>query len=196
MRVLYLEKRGGNNAELSDIKNYRVSVLEDINTNIHGSMYFEFGRCDRWTIRTTNKRTGAPLKKSVKELVKADVMHIDTSFYKPENGGKWFSCWRDCDMEQAVFDELLDYNRKSILYIVNKYAVNHFDKVAFIDEEAQKIINTCGGYREKSILDNDPVFTKSDTWNENHKIIKVYSRVNHQLNNSCEVDLITRKITG
>ena len=60
-------------------------------------------------------------------------------------------------------------------------------------DQAAAIIKKRGGYREKSILENEPLFEIDKTcWNEEHKIIIVCS-IDAR---GCCVDLVTGRITG
>lgn len=91
----------------------------------------------------------------------------------------------------------LDYTKDSILKIVNLYSPVKYNKVVVVEEAARDIINKLGGYREKNILATDPVFSiKDTTWTDDHKVVRVYSRVKNQLDDFCEVDILTNTITG
>lgn len=65
-------------------------------------------------------------------------------------------------------------------------------------EIAKNVIESAGGYREKSVLNSGNVeFHKSETWNAEHKVVKVLGDKEpdgHRY--GCEVDVVTRKITG
>lgn len=65
-------------------------------------------------------------------------------------------------------------------------------------EIAKNVIESAGGYREKSVLNSGNVeFCKSETWNAEHKGVKVLGDTEpdgHRY--GCEVDVVTRKITG
>ena len=76
--TLFLEMRGYNfwedskEAILSDVGNYRVGSYNNSIIGKDGIAYIvEFEQCDRYTYRKTNKRTGAPLKKEVIELLES-----------------------------------------------------------------------------------------------------------------------------
>ena len=200
--TLYLEKRGCDNYGDridTDITNFRVNAVKYIPIEFEGVRYetfFEFSFWERYAYRTTAKRTGRPLKHPVKELVNRHGLHIDTQYNKPEtdrNGKQWFSSWRLCRLEEQVARSNPDYTRADVLKVVNTFAINPFDSVAFIDEVATDIINEVGGYRERDILSGSHYFTVTETWNDDRKVVKVVNRDN---GNSCEVDLVTRTITG
>lgn len=64
-----------------------------------------------------------------------------------------------------------------------------------------EIVDRNGGFREKKILDSFPVFLKSETWNDDHKVVRVitgdessYSTDGHR--DSFDFDLVTNKICG
>lgn len=63
---------------------------------------------------------------------------------------------------------------------------------------AKGVIKSTGGYREKSILSSETVeYRQSETWNTEHKVIKVLGdKEPDGRRHKCEVDIVTRKITG
>lgn len=216
--LLYLREMGMNdNSITTDIKNHRVRVIENVDIVYKGTaynMFFEFWQCDRNVYRRENKRTGKPLKKPILETVLKDRVHIDTQFEREEtdrNGRKWFSSWRKCDLEEEFYKENHAYTKKDIRDIVNKYAVKKYDGVVLIEQEAAHIINTTGGFREKDIIkkrdfqtDGDFYFHVTDEWNENHKVVTAIRREWEKTKDgrklvetaTCDIDLVTGKITG
>ena len=215
-RILYLREMGMNDKNIkTDLQNHRVRVLENIDIFYKGEKYnlfFEFLQGTHRTYRTTNKRTGEPLKKAVIELIKDDALCIDTQYEVPEvsNGYVWHLSYRLGTLEREVYNKHLYYTRNNVLNVVNRYAVEKFTRVVLVEEETKKIISRIGGYREKSILENDPYFTVSETWNNDHKIVTVTERIktetgrspmgyvtySYKDGNSCSVDLVTGRITG
>lgn len=216
--LLYLLEMGMNdNNILTDIKNHRVRTVENIDIIYNGekyNMFFEFTQCTHWNYRTTNKRTGAPLKKAIKETLVVDGLHMDTQFERlvtNDNGYTFEMSYRKCDLEREVWDEHHKYTKKDILEIINRYAVKKYDGVVLIEKEAKHIINTIGGWREKDIIkkrdfqtEGDYYYKIGDTWNDEHKVVEVYRREWEPLKNgrrlvetnSIAVDLVTGKITG
>lgn len=198
--ILYLETRGGADDFGTDLNNYRYTTVENIDlifSGVHYNVFFEFGHWTRYHYRTTNKRTGAPLKKAVKELVNINGLNIDTEYEKEEtnSAGITFKIGhRLSELEQVeIYDKNRNYNRGEILDLINKYSVKHFDKVVIIDEKAKEIIEKKGGFREKDILSRDPYF-EPEMWTNEHKIIEVRARQGEK--NGCYIDLVTEKITG
>lgn len=213
MKTLYLREMGCRlNNGLSDVNNHRVRVIENIDITFQGrpfNMFFEFTSWERYTYRTTNKRTGEPLKKAVKELVNINGIGVDTQFERDEvderTGRTWQSSWRACDLEKEIYKKNYSFTKKDILSIVNTYAVEKFDKVVLIEEEARRITEKEGGNREKEILSNDAVMEIGHTWNKDHKVVTVVERVKeqtapncyrHTLGRSYDVDLETGRICG
>lgn len=140
--VLYLRKMGMNDDTIkTDVKNYRVRVLENIDIIYNGkkyNMFFEFTHGTHRRYRTTNKRTGAPLKKAVEEIILKDGIYIDTEFEKLEgtwkDGTPYYSSWRNLDFESEFYNEHHEYTKKDILEIVNRYKVGEkFTDVCLID---------------------------------------------------------------
>lgn len=217
--TLYLIEMGMHDNNIStDIKNHRVRVIENIDIVYKGekyNMFFEFTQGKHWNYRTTNKRTGTPLKKAVKEIILKDGIFIDTQFEKPETdstGRTWFSSWRKCDLEEEFYKEHLEYTKESILKIVNRYKVGApFTDVCLIETAAADIIRNKGGYREKEILgenkdfqtEGGSYFTIGETWTEEHKTVRCNKEEWKPCENGrhlettdfCEVDLITGEIT-
>lgn len=127
--VLYLMEMGMNdNTIATDVKNHRVRVLENIDIIYKGkkyNMFFEFSHGIHRRYRTTNKRTGAPLKKAVEEIILKDGLYITTQFEKIEwkDGTPYFSSWRNSELESEFYNEHHEYTKKDILEIVNRYKV-------------------------------------------------------------------------
>ena len=216
--ILYLREMGMNdNNIMTDVKNHRVRVLENIDIIYKGekyNMFFEFTQGAHWIERTTNKRTGAPLKKPITETIIKDGLYIDTQFERPEadsTGRTWFASYRKCDLEREMWEEHHEYTRNDILDVINRYSTKKYNKVVLIEEETLNIINKIGGFREKDIIakrdfqtEGDYYMEIGDTWTDEHKTVKVNRREWEETENgrklvitkTCEVDLVTGKITG
>lgn len=101
-----LEKRGcdffADDNIKSDIGNYRVCAA-DIKGEDGRTYFCEFCRADMYRWRTTNKRTGAPLKKGVRELVARDILSVNTC-YEDERGA-----WGNSRLEMALWSMVLPY---------------------------------------------------------------------------------------
>lgn len=201
--VLYLREMGMNDNSIStDIKNHRVRVVKNIDILYKGekfNMFFEFMQGKHWHFRTENKRTGAPLKKPVYTVDLMDGLYIDTEYERLGgyfgDGMPWYSSFRKSDLEKEFYNEHHAYTRKDILEVVNRYKIGEkFDAVCLVEETATAIIKKIGGWRELDILNNDPLFAIGDTWTEEHKIVRCYKR--SDAGAVCEVDLVTKKITG
>lgn len=112
----------------SDIKNYRLTTPGQIVPGKDGNMYcFEFGQYDRYHHRTTNKRTGAKLKKPVDELVMKNAMHIDSQFSN-ERGS-----WRNLQLETEFYKTPRKYTAQNILDYVNSVSSVHYDAILYVD---------------------------------------------------------------
>ena len=124
MLRIELEKRGCDfygqpGTQKSDVGNYRVTTHSEEVTGKDGNTYFlEFSHWNRWTYRTTNKRTGKPLKKAVRELVNENALHVDTQ-YSNEKGS-----WRNSKLESELANMNLCYTldgiKKACEYITGK----------------------------------------------------------------------------
>ena len=131
--VLYLMEMGMNDNNIAtDIKNHRVRVIENIDIIYKGkkfNMFFEFTQGTHRRYRTTNKRTGAPPKKAVKEIILKDGLYIDTEFKKLEgtrkDGKPYYGSYRESDFEREIWEEHHAYTKKDILEIVNRYKVGN-----------------------------------------------------------------------
>ena len=69
--------------------------------------------------------------------------------------------------------------------------------VKMYDNIVKNIVKKCGGYREKDIMKNPYIIRKTETWNNDHKVLNIIeknSRDDH--NNGFSVDLVTNKICG
>lgn len=65
------------------------------------------------------------------------------------------------------------------------------------DNIVKNIVKKCGGYREKDIMKNPYIIRKTETWNNDHKVLNIIeknSSDNHK--NGFSVDLVKIKICG
>lgn len=216
---LYFECRGMDDNKIpGDIKNHRVDIMEKIDIVFEGKpykMFFEFTTGTRFNYRKTHKITGKPLKHVVKECINNNGLWIDTEYETPktsryfdEKERKWkeytfHTSHRLSKLDRVAHDENMSFTKLTILKLINRYAIEKFTGVILIEQEAKTLIERCGGFREKYILKQDPVFRVS-TWTKEHKCVEVVSRVKettkdgwHYIDgDSCEVDLLTGRITG
>lgn len=142
--TLYLLKMGMDDSRLShDIKNHRVRTIKNIDIIFNGekyNMFFEFSEWASWRMRYTNKRTGAPLKKPITEIVNPCGLYIDTQFERQNPGEWWTSSYRLLSLEKEVYADFLDYSKAAILEVINRYSVEKYNRVEIIDhEEAERI---------------------------------------------------------
>lgn len=204
--TLWLLSMGMKNDDLNDIKNHRVRVVENIDIERNGkayNMFFEFTQWEVWRMRYTNKRTGAPLKKPIQEIINPMGLHIDTEYETVETSyyydGKqrkeytYNSSWRCRDLEKEFYNDNLTFCKADILKAVNRYATKKFTRVCIIEQEIPRIVEKIGGFREKNIISGDWVAYTQKTWNDDHKIVEVYDRTTKT---SFDLDLVTNTITG
>ena len=65
------------------------------------------------------------------------------------------------------------------------------------DNIVRNIVKKCGGYREKDIIKKTYIIKKSETWNNDHKVLNIIEKLESDYhNNSFSVDLVTMKICG
>lgn len=132
---LLLEKRGCNinggvpTNTKSDVGNYRVSSMGETIPGKDGRKYFlEFSLWqNRSQPRYTNKRTGAPLKHPVQEIINPIGLHIDTQ-YTDESG----QSWRNLNLEQRTHKRNPSYTTSEILAIVNEISAEHYDGIKWV----------------------------------------------------------------
>lgn len=62
----------------------------------------------------------------------------------------------------------------------------------------KKIVDRCGGYREKELLKNPHTVTKSGTWNSEHKVLTISELEpgEDSYKYGFQVDLVTMSICG
>lgn len=62
---------------------------------------------------------------------------------------------------------------------------------------AKSIVKKCGGYREKDIMKNPYIIRKTETRNNEHKVLNIIEKNTCDYhNNGFSVDLATMKICG
>ena len=65
------------------------------------------------------------------------------------------------------------------------------------DNIVKNIVKKYGGYREKDIMENPYIIRKTETWNNEHKVLNIIEKLECDYhNNSFSVDLVTMKICG
>lgn len=142
MKTLYLLKMGCDDDNITtNIKNHRVRVIENIDIRYKGetyNMFFEFCQGAHRRYRKTNKRTGAPLKREVEEIIVKDGLYINTCFDKlervAEDGTPLYTSWRHSALENEFYNEHHGYTREDILEVVNRYNIGEpFTEVCLID---------------------------------------------------------------
>lgn len=131
--ALRFEKRGCNffpgdtDAIESDIGNYRIDTATRVPLADGRLMFFEFTCYDSYRTRTTNKRTGAPLKKPVRELVMTCCASIDTE-YTDADGNHW----RALPLENDFRATPRKYTEANILSYINSIAAVHYDHIEYV----------------------------------------------------------------
>lgn len=61
----------------------------------------------------------------------------------------------------------------------------------------KSIVKNSGGFREKDIMKNPYIIQKTETWNNDHKVLNIIEKdaaIIH--NNGFSVDIVTMKICG
>ena len=94
--------------------------------------------------------------------------------------------------------ELLSTDNDPVSYYDHKDA-NMGNKKEFetYDNIIKSIVKKCGGYREKDIMKNPYIIRKTETWDNDHKVLNIIeknSSDNH--NNGFSIDLVTMEICG
>ena len=64
------------------------------------------------------------------------------------------------------------------------------------DNIIKNIVKKSGGYREKDILKNPYIIIKTETWNNDHKVLDIIENNTLDHKNGFSVDIVTRKICG
>lgn len=195
--TLFLEMRGCNfwedskEAILSDVGNYRVGSYNNSIIGKDGIAYIvEFGQYDRYTYRKTNKRTGAPLKKEVRELVKECALRIDTQYDTPDG-----LSYRNSKLEKEISDLLLSYTKENILKVINIISEKQYDNIVLLwDAKIENILKTvynAGGYRERAIIENLERVNKKQ-YDKNYYVVTFISNDG----DSFDYEMNSGRITG
>ena len=195
--TLFLEMRGCNfwedskEAILSDVGNYRVGSYNNSIIGKDGITYIvEFGKYDRYTYRKTNKRTGAPLKKEVRELVKECALRIDTQYDTPDG-----LSYRNSKLEKEISDLLLSYTKENILKAINIISKIQYDNIVLLwDAKIENILQSvynAGGYREKAIIENLERVDKKQ-YDKNYYVVTFISKNG----DSFDYEMNSGRITG
>lgn len=65
------------------------------------------------------------------------------------------------------------------------------------DNMVKNIVKNSGGFREKDIMKNPYIIKKTETWNNDHKVLNIIEKSTHDNhNNGFSVDIVTMKICG
>lgn len=64
------------------------------------------------------------------------------------------------------------------------------------DNIVKNIVKKSGGYREKDIMKNPYIIIKTETWNNDHKVINIIENNTHDHKNGFSVDLVMMRICG
>lgn len=64
------------------------------------------------------------------------------------------------------------------------------------DNIVKNIVKKSGGYREKDILKNPYIISKTETWNSSHKVLNIIEKSSHDHKNGFSVDVVTTRICG
>ena len=133
MNTLKLEKRGCDFSPFdervrgSDVGNYRVCTTDFNLPAKNGKTYhLEIFRGDKWQTRYTNKRTGKPLARPVRELIAPCVAFVNAC-YDDEDG----ICWGDTSVWKNAYNEPRPYTIAGILDLVNSIAAQPYDAIEF-----------------------------------------------------------------
>lgn len=71
------------------------------------------------------------------------------------------------------------------------------EELEMYDNMIKNIVKKCGGYREKDIMKNPYIIRKTETWNNDHKVLDIIEKFTRDYhNNGFSVDLVTMKICG
>lgn len=60
----------------------------------------------------------------------------------------------------------------------------------------KNIVKKSGGYREKDILKNPYIISKTETWNSSHKVLNIIEKNALDHKNGFSVDIVTMRICG
>ena len=131
--VLFLERRGCEFNEneiisaISNIGNHRLTTTGYTFQCANGRAYHvEIMHADKYVWRYTNMRTGAKLRKPIRERKAVCVAHFRFS-YEDERG-----CWADLDLEQAAWAAEVPFNESDILSYLNTLAAVAYDDIKYV----------------------------------------------------------------
>ena len=132
--ALMLERRGceffkaDESAKKSDIGNYRLTVPGYIFDAKNGRRYcIEITKATKYKTRTTNLRTGQPLKHPVQELVSDCLAHFSFSF-EDERG-----TWGDLEQDRAAWAAEVPYTEAAILDYLNTISARPITKLLYVE---------------------------------------------------------------
>lgn len=64
------------------------------------------------------------------------------------------------------------------------------------DNIIKNIVKNSGGFREKDIMKRPYIIRKTETWNNEHKVLNIIEKNTNDHKNGFSVDLVTNKICG
>ena len=64
------------------------------------------------------------------------------------------------------------------------------------DNIIKNIVKKSGGFREKDIMKNPYIIKKTETWNNEHKVLNIIENSTRDYKKMISVDLVTMEICG
>ena len=68
--------------------------------------------------------------------------------------------------------------------------------LSMYDNIIKNIVKKSGGFREKDIIKRPYIIRKTETWNNEHKVLNIIEKNTLDHKNGFSVDLVTNKICG
>ena len=132
MTILYFEQMGMPNND-GVMNNYRSRT--QVITKEGQLMTADIGKYERRTVRYTNKRTGAPLKKPIIEITDTNALHIDACIERaeawPSDGHPFMASYGLSDKQRQAL-EGLHYTVPDILKAFEIITGQRFEKLEIV----------------------------------------------------------------
>lgn len=95
----------------------------------------------------------------------------------------------------------MEASPKKYIYVIiithgAKKKMEQNKELKIYDNIIKNIVKKSGCFRERDIMENPYIIRKTETWNNEHKVLNIIENNTHDHKNGFSVDLVTMRICG